>query len=56
MIHSVAEVEERLRHSLHSFASEVPDNPPTPWPNLLWRPPRRVIRCMDLWGRPPPSC
>lgn len=35
MNQSIAEVEERLRDSFHSFVSEVPDYPPAPWPSFV---------------------
>jgi hypothetical protein len=31
MSHPYADVEERLKHSFHALASEVPDQPPAPW-------------------------
>lgn len=50
MNRSVADVEERLRHSLHSFVSEVPDHPPAPWLSFVAATPRTRHRWHGLVG------
>ena len=50
MNHSVADVEERLRHSLRSFVSEVPDHSPVPWPSFVAATTRTRHRLRGLVG------
>lgn len=50
MNHSVADVEERLRHSLHSLVSELPDHPPAPWPSFVAATTRTRHRLHGLVG------
>jgi hypothetical protein len=50
MSHSVADVEDRLRHSLCAFVSGVPEHPPVAWPTYVAATKRTRYRLHALVG------